>query len=565
VLNQLAGRNSGFDIGSTVEPKTQGIWLWCIDNNSIHLEEYGLPKDYNLILIDTEGIGSYTKSETYDVEIFSLALLLSSYFVYNSLGSIDETALDRLSLVLELSKHIQAQTNQQGADPYQIKMFFPSFLWLVRDFSLELVIQGKLVSSREYLETALQPQRGQGERVAGKNQIRHAITEYFQDRDCFTMKRPVADEYQLQHLAELKMSELRPEFLEQIAALKKLIFQRAKPKSLYGQVLNGQMFVDLMRQYVNAINEGSVPTIHTAWESVAAQQCQRALEIAKKHYTEKISSLFENGGIVEDEELLACHNDSRNNAVMLIRKHGVVESLPMYEEQLANHITETFNKYRSENAKRSLSHCERLISGLLKPISDFVSTGECDKMDTLEAQWMQALERYHAAAAGPARLPCLASTMKLKLFEHTRRVAQAMLEKEKRAGEQRLQEAMERSTKEYKRLEVLYTDIEGEWKRAQQLNRDLSAEKRDLQDKLMQTERVGRDHLENIERLEKKLQQAKEKNEKLDSDLKKLESVVNELTGKANQATQQIEILTKDKSEIEAELQQAKRNKCSVM
>lgn len=35
----------------------------------------------------------------YSIQIFSLAVLLSSLFVYNQLGGIDEAALDRLSLV----------------------------------------------------------------------------------------------------------------------------------------------------------------------------------------------------------------------------------------------------------------------------------------------------------------------------------------------------------------------------------------------------------------------------------------------------------------------------------
>jgi len=46
-----------------------------------------------------QGLGSYTQSKTYDIQIFSLAVLLASLFIYNSMGSIDETALDRLSYV----------------------------------------------------------------------------------------------------------------------------------------------------------------------------------------------------------------------------------------------------------------------------------------------------------------------------------------------------------------------------------------------------------------------------------------------------------------------------------
>lgn len=38
----------------------------------------------------------------YSTQIFSLAVLLSSLFVFNQMGGIDEAALDRLSLVTEV-------------------------------------------------------------------------------------------------------------------------------------------------------------------------------------------------------------------------------------------------------------------------------------------------------------------------------------------------------------------------------------------------------------------------------------------------------------------------------
>jgi hypothetical protein len=39
--------------------------------------------------IDTEGTDSLTKDVGNDTKIFTLAVLLSSYFIYNSVGSID--------------------------------------------------------------------------------------------------------------------------------------------------------------------------------------------------------------------------------------------------------------------------------------------------------------------------------------------------------------------------------------------------------------------------------------------------------------------------------------------
>ena len=47
----------------------------------------------------------------YDAKIFSLTLLLSSYFCMNIMGVIDEPAIDRLHLVTELAKHICVATD----------------------------------------------------------------------------------------------------------------------------------------------------------------------------------------------------------------------------------------------------------------------------------------------------------------------------------------------------------------------------------------------------------------------------------------------------------------------
>lgn len=59
-----------------------------------------------MILIDTEGLGAFDEDENHDAKIFMLALLLSSMIVYNSVGTIDETALSNLALVINLSKKV---------------------------------------------------------------------------------------------------------------------------------------------------------------------------------------------------------------------------------------------------------------------------------------------------------------------------------------------------------------------------------------------------------------------------------------------------------------------------
>ena len=87
------------------------------------------------LIIDTEGLGSHEEGESTDLKIFMLALLFSSQLIYNSLGSIDEQALESLSLVIQLATLLQRQDKY---DTQELVNTFPSFMWLIRDFSLKL-------------------------------------------------------------------------------------------------------------------------------------------------------------------------------------------------------------------------------------------------------------------------------------------------------------------------------------------------------------------------------------------------------------------------------------------
>jgi GTPase SAR1 family protein len=152
VLNRLLGKQDGFAIGPTVNPCTKGIYTW---GRPIEATKNG--KKIYYILIDTEGIGSIQQDQTYDAKIFSLTLLLSSYFIYNSMGMIDEHALDKLSLVANLTQNIQVKSNSNKTSERELSDYFPGFLWLLRDFSLKLEDEsGRVITSSQYLENALQ-------------------------------------------------------------------------------------------------------------------------------------------------------------------------------------------------------------------------------------------------------------------------------------------------------------------------------------------------------------------------------------------------------------------------
>jgi hypothetical protein len=92
-----------------------------------------------VLVLDSEGIGALDEDQTHDTRIFLLATLLSSLFIYNSMGTIDENALQNLSLIVNMSKQLQLKQNSQDIDPDVIAQTFPYFMWVLRDFSLKLI------------------------------------------------------------------------------------------------------------------------------------------------------------------------------------------------------------------------------------------------------------------------------------------------------------------------------------------------------------------------------------------------------------------------------------------
>lgn len=59
-----------------------------------------------VFFLDSEGANSLEKDSKHDAKVFALSLLLSSLFMFNTVGCIDERAIDQLKLTASLSNNI---------------------------------------------------------------------------------------------------------------------------------------------------------------------------------------------------------------------------------------------------------------------------------------------------------------------------------------------------------------------------------------------------------------------------------------------------------------------------
>lgn len=79
------------------------------------------------------------------------------------------------------------------------------------------------------------------------------------------MIRPTSDENEIKNLQNIKLEDLRSEFVDQVFNLREKIFQSNKIKKIQNHPVSGDMLKNLLVCYVEAINDGAVPNIEQAW------------------------------------------------------------------------------------------------------------------------------------------------------------------------------------------------------------------------------------------------------------------------------------------------------------
>ena len=179
--------------------------------------------------------------------------------------------------MVKLTEHVKLKaapkkSEDELEDSEKFVLFFPSFIWAVRDFTLQLKVDGKEISEDEYLENALklkagkrmvlccwrhpapdtaafqcnsttaQAQRtcsvssyptGSGPETQGYNQPRECIRQFFPDRKCFVFDQP-ASKRDLVRLEELEDDELDPEYQQQVEKFCSHVWEKSPPKTIPG-------------------------------------------------------------------------------------------------------------------------------------------------------------------------------------------------------------------------------------------------------------------------------------------------------------------------------------------
>ncbi len=307
--------------------------------------------------IDTEGLGAYDEEINHDSKIFLVAVLISSLFIFNSFGNIDENAINSLSFIINLSQTIKLNQNSPDSNPDDLSSYFPSLLWILRDFSLKLEdTHGNVITAKQYLENALQLQKGTSEIIEEKNRIRKSIITYFKERDCFSMVRPIENEKDLQNLQSLDDHLIRREFLEQAETLRTKVFKKVKPKIFNNKVLSGSMLVELLSSIIDSINKGAIPVIENSWKYMLHSESLKSMNNCLVKFRLKINEFNEKN--IENpnffKELKKYEIELQNSLIQEFKRDSISSDSPEtldFIEKLKTRIQEEMKRFVEDNSR----------------------------------------------------------------------------------------------------------------------------------------------------------------------------------------------------------------------
>ncbi|XP_028643963.1 guanylate-binding protein 1-like [Grammomys surdaster] len=443
LMNRLAGKRSGFSLGSTVQAHTKGIWMWCVPHPH--------KTDHMLVLLDTEGLGDVDKGDNQnDCWIFALAILLSSTFVYNSMGAINQQAMDQLHYVTELTDRIQARSSPDKddgvEDSAEFVSFFPDFVWTLRDMTLKMEVDGLPVTADQYLEISLKLKEDSCKEVEKYNLPRLCIRKFFPKKKCFIFYPPT-EWKKLPQLETLQESEIDSEFLQQVAEFCLYIFKECKAKTLPGGIIvNGPRLETLVQTYVSAISSGSLPCMENAALALAQIENSAAVQKAITHYDQQMSQRVQLPTETL-QELLDLHRTCEREAIEIFLRTSFKDEDHSFQMKLGSQLEERWDNFCKHNTEVSANHCWALLQDIFRPLDEGVKQGTYSKPGGyyLFLQETQRLkEKYH----GQPKKGLQAEEVLQKFLQSKEAISKAILQTDQSLTEKEKEIVVERKKTE---------------------------------------------------------------------------------------------------------------------
>ncbi|RLN10054.1 hypothetical protein BBJ28_00013525 [Nothophytophthora sp. Chile5] len=439
----LNARDVDFSASSGPASNAVLLWLWLpIDGGP------ETPDCARIVLSSgsvAEKQGDEGDSNAVSRQVLTLLLLLSSAVLYNADGDVDAPAIERLDWLADVAKLLRVKTMQDeeglraddvsvgAATASDFHEHAPKFVWLARSFKLKWLrgVDGEKLTPDAYLADRLAPEGGYGDAATQRNTLRMYLESYFPLRGCVALSR--AAEGTATEDAMTERSALRSQFVDAVDALYAAYLsakgQDLPAKQLMGRDLSSEQLVAVLDTYVAAMNDGKLPTMQKAANTLQQAAVSEAFRTAEETYKAEVDgggSQETGEGLKGARELQLAHlrglqtamahvQELRSSLSEAQQKAQLQASVVQWEAQIAAIFQATVDR----NAALSSERCGRVLERLLPrnleqmaaELADRPRESFSDGVVRLLAQYKSdlrtALDSYALGGSGAAKDACL--------------------------------------------------------------------------------------------------------------------------------------------------------------
>ena len=377
-ISRALGSPGAFKLGHSMQACTRGIWM-----ATTVLE----CQDFAIVLLDTEGIDAVGASETMAMSLLTLTTLFSSFLIYNSKKVAQKVDLDKMRCFSQLSASLLSQCGECMSSEAK-RVFFPQFLWLLRDVSLKMTDrEGKELEPTEYLHTRVLASESGELTELGKS-----LVSLFPSLECATLPIPSTKRDIIRDIVR-QQDKLKPAFNAAVDALIQHILQKVAPKKGVDgtTTVTGKALAALAGGYVEAVNRpGALPDLNQGWQAVVRLELKEVSYRLVREYEREVEEGLEGNLPMEERNLLRIHQQTLKKSKDCLRQDicrvnplhsSDGESAPLLdelEEEIVQWSGESgedegrrvtggvLYQFTTRNFTKSKQHCETLLTELVK-------------------------------------------------------------------------------------------------------------------------------------------------------------------------------------------------------
>ncbi|KAL8219634.1 UNVERIFIED_CONTAM: hypothetical protein K2H54_029737 [Gekko kuhli] len=281
------------------------------------------------------------------------------------------------SYMTELTERIKSKSSPQEnsevlEDSAEYVRFFPTFIWALRDFTLQLELNGQPCTEDEYLEKALMLKKGNSPEDQLFNLPRESIRLFFPTRKCFIFDRPTTRK-NLHRLEDMEERELDSDFVQQALQFCHHIYKTSKPKTVPGgHVVTGRLLANLVETCVDMIRSGGVPCMENAVQALAQIENSAAVLEGTGRYVELMDQKLKLPTETL-QDLLRIHAQCEDEALQVFMARAFKDEKQQFQAELMRALDQRKEAYCRKNELESSKHCKALLMWLSKDLEDRIN------------------------------------------------------------------------------------------------------------------------------------------------------------------------------------------------